>query len=205
MEPLNHCSIMLARGRSLDIISGCDTLETFMPLRANLWLMSCGLYVAELTDRLGVEGTENRSLFQLLLNTLRSLSDGVHPGIALRYFDFRSMACSGYLPEIWRCVACGCALEMGSHQFSAPAGGLLCPDCAPALSSLQMISVNAIKVLRFFSRNDFSAIARLKLKPDVMREIEVVMQNYVTYVLDQEVNSAKWLNKLRGSGMWLTS
>lgn len=201
LEPLNHCSVMLARGRNLDIISGCDTIETFMPLKANLWLMSCGLYAAELTDRLGIEGTANRRLFQLLLNTLRSLANGVHPGIALRYFDFRSMACSGYLPEIWRCVACSQALEIASHQFSAPAGGLLCPDCGPAYTSLKTISVDSIKVLRFFARKDFSAIAKLKLKPDVMREIEGVMQYYVTYVLDQEVNSAKWLSKLRDSGM----
>lgn len=205
LEPLNYCSIMLARGRNLDIISGCDTIETFMPLKANLWLMSCGLYAAELTDRLGIEGAANRRLFHLLLNTLRSLANGVHPEIALRYFDFRSTACSGYLPEIWRCVNCGRSLKMASHQFSAPAGGLLCPNCGPEHASLKTISVDAIKVLRYFSRKDFPAIAKLKLKPEVIREIEGIMQYYVTYVLDQEVNSARWLAKLRDSGIALTS
>ena len=199
LEPLTYCSMMLARGRNLDIISGCETLESFMPLRADLWLMSCGLYVSELTDRLGIGDTENRTLFQLLLNTLRSLSNGVDPGVLLRYFEFRSMACSGYLPEIWRCVACNCTLQMASHLFSAPDGGLLCPDCRPADGSARTTSVDAIKVLRFFGRNQHPAVSKLKLKANVMKEIEGLMQGYVTYVLDQQVNSARWLHELRDS------
>ena len=200
LEPLTHCSLMLARGRNLDIISGCDTIEAFAPLKASLWLTSCGLYVAELTDRLGMEGTENRKLFQLLLNTLQSLRQGVEPSTVLRYFEFRSMACSGYLPEVWRCVACGHSLEMESHAFSPPAGGLLCPQCRPGNSSGRTASVRAIKVLRYFSRHGLSAVARLRLKAEVLREIEGLMQLYVTYTLDQEVNSAKWLRTLQASG-----
>ncbi|MBM4444836.1 MAG: DNA repair protein RecO [Chloroflexi bacterium] len=200
LEPLTHCSLMLARGRNLDIISGCDTIEAFAPLKASLWLTSCGLYAAELTDRMGVEGTENRRLFQLLLGTLQSLSSGVEPSTVLRYFEFRSMACSGYLPEIWRCVACGHSLEMAAHSFSPTAGGLLCPQCRPANGSARTVSVRAIKVLRFFSRQGLAAVARLRLKPEVLREIEGLMQLYVTYVLDQEVNSARWLRALQAGG-----
>ncbi len=200
LEPLTHCSLMLARGRNLDIISGCDTIESFAPLKTSLWLTSCGLYVAELTDRLGVEGTENRKLFQLLLSTLQSLSHGVEPSAVLRYFEFRSMACSGYLPEIWRCVACGHSLEKTSHAFSPPVGGLLCPQCRPGNGSGRTVSVRAIKVLRFFSRHGLSAVARLRLTPEVLREIEGLMQHYVTYTIDREVNSAKWLRTLQADG-----
>jgi DNA repair protein RecO (recombination protein O) len=200
LEPLTHCSLMLATGRNLDIISGCDTIEAFAPLRASLWLTSCGLYVAELTDRLGMEGTENRKLFQLLLNTLQSLSQGVEPSTVLRYFEFRSMACSGYLPEVWRCVACGHSLEMASHAFSPPAGGLLCPQCRPGNGSTRTVSVRGIKVLRFFSRHGLPAVAKLRLKAEVLREIEGLMQLYVTYTLDREVNSAKWLRSLQANG-----
>jgi DNA repair protein RecO (recombination protein O) len=199
LEPLTHCSMMLVKGRNLDIISGCETLESFMPLRADLWLMSCGLYVAELTDRLGVEDTENRRLFQLLLNTLQSLSSGVDPGVTLRYFELRSMACSGYLPELWRCVVCNRTLEMASHLFSASAGGLLCSNCRTAGGLSRTISVDAIKVLRFFSRNESTSVNKLRLKTNVIQEIEGLMQGYVTYVLDQEVNSARWLHELRNS------
>jgi hypothetical protein len=54
-----------------------------------------------------------------------------------------------------------------------------------------------VKVLRFFARNECPALNRLRLKPRLAREIEDLMQGYVTYVLDREVASAKWLRQLR--------
>jgi hypothetical protein len=54
-----------------------------------------------------------------------------------------------------------------------------------------------VKVLRFFTQNECPALARLRLKPRLATEIEDLMQGYVTYVLDREVASAKWLHELR--------
>jgi DNA repair protein RecO (recombination protein O) len=197
LEPLTYCSMMLAEGRSMDIVSGCETIDAFMPLRSDLWLMSCGLYAADLTDRLGEEGAENRRLFSLLLGTLHSLSAGVEPTVVLRYFEFRSLACSGYLPELWKCVVCNRGLEATTNHFSASAGGLLCPSCGPKDGLARAVSVDTIKVLRFFSRNDQEAIIRLRLRPSVVREIEDLMHGYVAYFLDREVKSAKWLRQLQ--------
>jgi DNA repair protein RecO (recombination protein O) len=197
LEPLTHCAMMLAEGRSIDVVSGCDSIDAFMPLRANLWLMSCGLYAADLTDRLGAEGAENRVLFRLLLNTLQSLSAGIEPAVVLRYFELRSLACSGYLPELWKCVACNASIEPGSNYFSPGAGGLLCPDCGPKDGLSRTISVDGIKVLRFFSRHEQRATAKLRLKPFVMRELEDLMRGCLVYVLDREVKSASWLRRLQ--------
>ncbi len=61
VEPLTYCSMMLAEGRNLDIVAGCETLDAFMSLRADLGLLSCGLYIAEVTDQLAMEGAQNRS------------------------------------------------------------------------------------------------------------------------------------------------
>jgi hypothetical protein len=57
--------------------------------------------------------------------------------------------------------------------------------------------VDCVKVLRFFARNESSALTRLRIKPRLAREIEDLMRGYVTYVLDREVTSAKWLRELR--------
>jgi hypothetical protein len=54
-----------------------------------------------------------------------------------------------------------------------------------------------VKVLRFFAQNECTALSRLRLKPRLAREIEDLMQGYITHVLDREVASAKWLRQLR--------
>ena len=199
VEPLTHCSMMLAEGRDLDIVSGCQTVDAFMSLRSDLWLLSYGLYAAELTDRLGAEGAENRPLFLLLLNALRSLSGGVDPNLVLRYFELRSVACSGYLPELWKCVSCRHSLKATPNFFSAPAGGVLCSDCGAADRFSRAISPDVIKLLRFFSQNDYSVIKSLKLKANLAKETEELMHGYIACVLDQEVKSARWLRQLRVS------
>lgn len=197
LEPLTHCSLMVAEGRTLDVVSGCATLHSFPGMRADLWLLSCGLYVAELTERLSVEGMDNRPLFHLLINVMEMISSGVDPAVALRYFELQALACSGYLPELRECALCHGRLEAVTNYFSPAAAGLLCPACRGREGLDRPASVEAVKVLRYFVRSEPPALSRLRLKPKLAREIEDLMQGYVTYVLDREVVSARWLKQLR--------
>src|SRR3990170_1939622 len=48
LELLTHSQVSLARGRNLDTITGCQTINSFLPLKSHLWLTACALYVAEL-------------------------------------------------------------------------------------------------------------------------------------------------------------
>ena len=197
LEPLTYCTMMLAEGRTLDVVSGCEALDSFQSIKSDLWLLSCSLYAADLTDRLSAEGAENQPLFHLLLNALRSLVGGVDPTLVLRYFEFHSLACSGYLPELWECALCHRKLEATTNYFSPAAAGLLCPNCRGKEGLDRPTSVDCVKVLRFFTQNECPALARLRLKPRLATEIEDLMQGYMTYVLDREVASAKWLHELR--------
>ena len=45
LELLTYSQIRLARGRNLDTIIGSQTLDSFMPLKEDLWLTSLGLYL----------------------------------------------------------------------------------------------------------------------------------------------------------------
>src|SRR3972149_7011854 len=52
LQPLSRCMVQLAQGRSgLDVIAGCETLESFQALREDLDRLSRALYAAELGGR----------------------------------------------------------------------------------------------------------------------------------------------------------
>jgi DNA repair protein RecO (recombination protein O) len=74
VEPLSHGSFMFAHGRSLDIITQAQPIETFQPLREDLSRLSHALYAAELIDRATEERSENFALYRLLLDTRAPLS-----------------------------------------------------------------------------------------------------------------------------------
>ena len=65
LELLTHSQVSFARGRNIDTITGSQTVNSFLPLKSDLWLTSCGLYVAELLNQFTAERQESFPLFQL--------------------------------------------------------------------------------------------------------------------------------------------
>jgi DNA repair protein RecO (recombination protein O) len=59
------------------------------------------------------------------------------------------------------------------------------------------LSVNALKVLRLLQRGSFADVARLRLSPDLMAEIELVLRGYVRYVLEQNPRSLQFVDAIR--------
>src|SRR5688572_30354401 len=52
LQPLTRCVLQLAQGHVSDVVAGCETLESFQPLREDLDRLSRALYAAELVDRM---------------------------------------------------------------------------------------------------------------------------------------------------------
>src|SRR5262249_3966999 len=75
-DVLNVNSLLIATGKTLDIITQAETLETFPKLREDLSRLSFGLYYAELTQQFGPGLTEESSEYlQYLRQGLRILAD----------------------------------------------------------------------------------------------------------------------------------
>jgi DNA repair protein RecO (recombination protein O) len=198
LEILTHSTVAFSRGRNLDTITGAQTINAFFPLKSDLWLTSCGLYVAELVNQFAAEHQENYPLFQLTLETLQRLCQENNKELTLRYFELHLLESAGYRPQLRECVACHKALEPISNSFSAAAGGMLCPACSPVSHSFSYpLSVNAQKVLRLLQGDDFSSIGRVKIDAELARELETVISGYLKHLLEREVKSAAWLETLR--------
>lgn len=197
LELLTHSLVSLARGRNLDTITGSQTLNSFLPLKSDLELTSFGLYATDLLDQFTADGIENCSLFQLLLQTMHNLCQGGDNGLALRYFELHLLGSVGYRPQLQRCVACQSALEPVTSWFSPAAGGVLCPNCRHSQPLTYPVPVSGLKVLRFLQSNDYRTASRLKITPELSRELEDITRNYIRYLLEREPKSAAWLDTLR--------
>ncbi len=197
LELLTHSQVSLARGRNLDTITGSQTINSFLPLKSDLWLTSCGLYVIELVNQFTPEDVENLPLFQLLLATLGQLCRTGNRDLALRYFELHLFGEVGYQPQLQQCVSCQKPLEPVVNSFSPGSGGMLCPDCAANHPSSHPLSVNAQKVLRLLQNSDYGTVDRLKIDAGLSRELERVINSYLRYLLEREVKSATWLDTLR--------
>ncbi|OGO45173.1 MAG: DNA repair protein RecO [Chloroflexi bacterium RBG_16_60_22] len=197
LELLTHSQVSFARGRNLDTITGGQTIDSFLPLKSDLWLTSCGLYVAELVNQFAAEHQENLPLFQLTLDTLQRLCDEDNKDLVLRYFELRLLDTAGYRPQLRQCVACHRLLEPVVNSFSPSAGGMLCPDCAPSVPFARPVPVNTLKVLRLLQGSDFATAGRVKIDAELNRQLEGLIGDYLKHLLEKEVKSAVWLETLR--------
>jgi len=201
LELLTYSTVSFSRGHNLDTITGAQTLDAFLPLKSDLWLMSCGLYIAELINQFADEHQENYPLFRLTLETLQQLCLENNKDLTLRYFEMHLLESAGYRPQLRQCITCHKALEPTANYFSPAAGGMLCLDCGLNQPFAYSLSVNAQKVLRLLQNNDYASVSRLKIDAELAREIENVLSSYLKHLLEKEVKSAAWLDSLREQSM----
>ncbi len=198
LEPFTHVSIQLATSKDLPIVTQAEMIEGFIPLRESLMPMTQASYAVELLDKFTYEEGENRSLFNLLKNTLgRLVRPDVDHSLVLRYYEIRLLDFTGFRPELFHCTVCDDEIRPENQFFSALLGGVVCPRCAKKTSGLLPISQDALRFLRHFQRSAFKDAARAKPTPAAHREMEVVMQHYITYVLERGLNTPKFMRHIR--------
>ena len=198
LDLLTQSSLLLAQGQNLDVITQCQTIESFLPIRSDLWRTSCAIYVVELVDQFTAEDVENYPIYRLLQTTLLRLCEAQSNELVLRYFELQLLRHLGYQPELYQCLNCKAPLALASNLFSVSGGGMICHNCAKKEQLVRPISVDAIKVMRFLLKNDISSASRLKVSLDLSRELEQLMREYIRYLLEREVKSVGFLDRLRG-------
>lgn len=199
VEPLTHSSMMLARGRNFDIVTQSQTIDGFMALKNDLWHTSCGLYIVDLIDSFTAENDKNPPLFNLLIDALHHLCQTDDSETILRYFELHFLHHLGYQPQLQQCVACNSPLIPVVNFFSFSQGGVLCPNCSNKEAAPYPLSVDALKILRLWQNSDYATARRVKIKPKLSSQLRQLMQNYIKHLLQREVKSMIWLQKLRES------
>ena len=197
LEPFTRVNLLLARGRDMPIITQAETVNAHNALREDLVLVGYASYVIELLDRFTYEEGENRALYRLLADTLARLSTEPDPSLAVRFYEVRLLDLLGFRPQLFHCVQCAAEIMPEDQYFSAEKGGVLCPACGKGTSGARPISMLALKYLRHFQRSAYTDAKRAHLTPGLSREMEILMQHYLTYLLERGLNTPSFLRRVR--------
>ncbi len=197
LELFMRTDMLIAHGRSLDIVTQAETIDAFLSLRADLIRTTYASHFVELLDAFTEEGDENASLYGLVSSGLRWLCQTTDLRRTARYYELRLLDLAGYRPELFRCVACGEELRPQRQFYSAVEGGAICPRCGQDRSRVRPISLNTLKVLRYLQKSSFEAVEELRLSPAVQAECEWLLYETLTYHLERRLKSAAFLDRLR--------
>ena len=125
--------LFVERRAGLSLLTESTVLDGFRGVRTRWSRYVAALHVLELVRAVATAGAVESLLFDLAVETLRSVSAARENGIAaLRVrFDALALRALGLLAPINACVACGRVWPGGNKPafFSRHAGGLLCIRC----------------------------------------------------------------------------
>jgi DNA repair protein RecO (recombination protein O) len=213
LEPFTHAHVMVAQARTWDLITEATTVESFRHLRENLDAIGQASYACELVDAFSDSGDENRPLWELALFVLRELDetsagDSAAAGTAfppplhqpssnlLRWFDLQLLSLAGFQPQFFNCLGCSARLEPGANFFSVSEGGIFCPRCGSLRSDVEAVPVDVLKVLRYFQSQPWPEVRRLSVRTTVARHVDILLQRYISHVLERRLRSTDFLRRL---------
>jgi DNA repair protein RecO (recombination protein O) len=197
LEPFTHVSLQLARGRDMLIVTQAETIDAYLPLREDLVRLGYAAYTVELLDRFTYEEDDNPALYRLLVDTLARLNSEPDPQLAVRYYELRLLDLLGYRPQLFHCASCENEIRPEDQYFSAAQGGALCPNCGLQASEARPISMQALKYLRHFQRSSYAEASRAHPAPELQRQLEALMQYYLTYLLERGLNTPAFIREVR--------
>jgi DNA repair protein RecO (recombination protein O) len=193
--------MLVAHGRTWDIVSQAEVVEAYRGLRENLDKTGHAYYLAELVDRFTEEHDPNRPLFELLALTLARLSHTDDPFITLRFFELHLLGLAGFQPQLHFCVACQEPIRpVDDNYFRYSDGGLLCPQHGPLRPNAEPLPLAVLKVLRFLQTEPWEKVANLQLTADTRRHMESLLLGYIIFLLERRLKSVDFIRRLRRDG-----
>lgn len=206
IEPFTHARLMLARGRTLDVIAQAEIIRTFPGVRKDLLRAAYAAYVMELVDRGLPEDLRHEDVFRLAGDALEQLEGGRADDaeVTALWFGLRLAALLGYRPETSACVECGRHLPHGRSgtagwAFSLSCGGALCPQCRARDAQAITASCGALGACEYLATAPARQWGRLRITAAQRGELARLVQAHLEHRLEVRLRAPQVIRRLVGA------
>ena len=202
LELFARSSLLIARGRDLDIVTQAELIDPYRDLRRDERRIGLAGYVADLLDALTSEDDPQPLVFELLTETLQGIASRPDPFFVVRRYELRLLSVLGYQPELYRCVVCGRPLKPVTNAFAPQLGGVACPPCAARDPAAVPLPVSAVKALRLLAGERWATVLERRTGQELRRAVESALHAYTRHILGRELASRAVLDQLQLAGTW---
>lgn len=189
--------MLIARGRELYIVSQAEVKNPYLVLREDLIRGTYANHLVELLDRFTAEQDTGRAEFDLLVQALGWLCEDVDPRLVARYYELALLGLAGFAPALHHCGVGQEPLEPQDQFFSPVDGGVVCPEHHAGINRGTPITLALLKTLRYLQTRPWDSVCVLRIGGALHMEMERLMLAYITYLLEQRLQSVEFLKRLR--------
>lgn len=197
VEPFSHNDIVFYKkvNSSLHLVSQCDIKNNFTPVRQDIYRVGIASFMMELIDAVMQQEDANTDVFDLALACLKELEINYNPEKIMTIFKIKMLSFSGFKPHFDSCVSCA-ERVIGHSKFSFVLGGLLCSRCYHKDHKARAIFRGTVASILHIEKNDFRSTLNLGMNPQIKKELNVILNAFLTFHLEKELKSQKVMNKM---------
>jgi DNA repair protein RecO (recombination protein O) len=199
LEPFMHSKVVLAKGKTFWILTQADGIKQYRSIPESLEKTGRAAFVVELADRFTVEEEPSPQIFSLILDTLNRIDEDDDTFTSTLFFEMRILDHAGFRPDLTDCVGCGRAITAQDQFFSAEQGGVVCPRCGGLYQFVSRVSMDALRYMRHFQRNAYSALDGIDVPQAVRQEILSLMGDYLSRIVERRLNAPEFMRQIAHS------
>ncbi len=176
LEPMTCVSLIYfgRQNQELYRINHSDIIQSFQSLTEDLGKLYTGFYFIEAVDAMVKEHHREQAVFNLLLESLQSLSGQADTETLCRLFEMRLLGLSGYKPQLDHCTVCKAVPDTEWIWFSYHRNSIVCKSCAERNRLESRFTTGTLQYLRKLNTMDIAHSQRLKFPKGAQAEIEKI-------------------------------
>lgn len=205
LQQLYNVELYLAGSGIWPTVTSASVIDKYPKLRANLEALSLSFYAAEMVTKLTIDDEENPRIYDLLNRFLLELNrtqkkidfsnvERTWPPI-LEKFRLDLLRIIGHAVTVRFCAHCGLKVAPASKvSFSCFGGGVVHAECGRNFPDTKHISDITAGQLALLDQQALEDVGDLVVGEEGHRCIS----NFVSFLMEREVQSERFLEKIRG-------
>ncbi|MFW6237763.1 MAG: DNA repair protein RecO [Halanaerobiales bacterium] len=204
VQPFNYNNITFYQGKSLDRINHVENKYSFSALRDDLKKMAYASYMAEVVEKVGVEGEPQPDLFSLLLSCfhkLISVNKDDFPWINF-IFKLKALSVTGHRPRLDYCPECGTKIRIDRDcYFDIAGGGLFCGNCSrKGGEEVIRLSPENLEIMERYLHSGLDFSREFDHSDRSLKILNGLLDKFITYHLDISIKSLEFLHMIENFG-----
>lgn len=192
-EYFSQVDFLLAKGKSLDIVSEAQLIDAHLNLRGKPEATNAAFAICEIARLTSFEDAEDPFLYQICLRALKACEQAEKQeqlDIVVSAYAFKVLAHQGWYPVLDECVSCS---DQNPTRFSAQAGGVLCESCSKDIEGAEPISQNIIDWIKYLLNATFDDILTIEIDAQSSLELLSLSHRWAATHLDARLRAFEFL------------
>ena len=191
LEPITHSEIFLAKGRSLDRVTGVIIHNQYQNIKEDLDRIKMAKSVFPIFKNSFLETNfQHKEIFRLLISFLNEISSCHNSWEKIRFMRifliWKTICLFGNQPELFQCSHCQKKFKTEDVDFwLCSSSEILCKNCSANIVFKKIkIDASIIKVLRIIVRKDWELVRRIVTDKNGLKKLEQISQLVLESILD---------------------